>query len=160
MAENKDRAGISIGSTMLILIFGVLCLTTFAVLAMVSANADFKLADKSEKMVTAYYEADAKAEELLQEVDENLRLIYAKADNMDDYYGQVAKEYEDAFVTEDKMLHFTQIMNEQIQISMELEVTDPVLEEKFYKVAAWNTEYYGDYKIDTSISVWTGEELN
>ena len=56
------------------MIFVVLCLTTFGVLSYVTANADYKLSKKNADAVTAYYQADSKANQLLKTIDSQLLL--------------------------------------------------------------------------------------
>ena len=43
MKKEKRSFGLSIGSSSILMVFVVLCLTTFATLSLVSANADYKL---------------------------------------------------------------------------------------------------------------------
>lgn len=55
------RSAVGLGGASLILIFSVLCLAVFAVLALASANREQKLTDKLKTSTAAYYEADGKA---------------------------------------------------------------------------------------------------
>lgn len=68
MQKEKRNTGISVGSSSILVIFVVLCLTTFAALSMVSANADYKLTQKTAQATSAFYAADAAAEEKLGQV--------------------------------------------------------------------------------------------
>lgn len=68
---NKQKnAGINVGSSSILVIFILLCLTTFATLSMVSAGADLLLTEKTAASVTEYYSADAQAEELMARIDQ------------------------------------------------------------------------------------------
>ena len=69
----KRTAGMHVGGPSILMVFVLLCLTTFAALALVSANADYRLAQKTASAVTAFYHADAQAETLLAEIDAALR---------------------------------------------------------------------------------------
>ena len=60
--------GVNVGGSSILVIFVLLCLTTFATLAMVSATASFRLAQRVIQASEAYYAADARAEEILSEV--------------------------------------------------------------------------------------------
>ncbi len=62
---NKTGVGMGIGGISMLAIFVVLCLTTLAVLSVVSARADFALTEKTAAASKQYYEADARAEEKL-----------------------------------------------------------------------------------------------
>lgn len=62
MQQNERKSsGINIGSASIIMVFSVLCLTIFAVLTFVTANNEFKLAEKSSNAIKTYYEADTRA---------------------------------------------------------------------------------------------------
>ncbi len=62
---NKEGAGIGVGGISMLAIFVVLCLTTLAVLSLVSARADYALSEKTVMASKQYYAADALAEEKL-----------------------------------------------------------------------------------------------
>ena len=70
----KMRGGfkVSVGISSLLMIFVVLALTTFSVLGYVTANSDYKLADKTANGVSAYYEAEMKSENFLTALDQEL----------------------------------------------------------------------------------------
>ena len=54
-----------LGGSSLLVIFSVLCLVCFALLSMTTARASEQLSVASCEAVTAYYRADARAEEML-----------------------------------------------------------------------------------------------
>lgn len=53
--EQKKKSVINVGTTSLVLIFAVLALVVFAMLSYISANAQWKLAEKMAERMTAYY---------------------------------------------------------------------------------------------------------
>lgn len=55
----------AVGGSSLLVMFAVLCLTVFALLALSAVQAERRLADASARTVEAYYEADGRAEEIL-----------------------------------------------------------------------------------------------
>lgn len=55
----------AIGGTSLLVVFAVLCLTVFALLALTTVQADVRLADAAAKAVEDYYAADCQAQEIL-----------------------------------------------------------------------------------------------
>lgn len=61
-----------VGVASMLMIFVVLCLTTFAVLSYVTANADYKLTREAAEAAEAYYAADAQSAEALAQFDEQL----------------------------------------------------------------------------------------
>lgn len=70
--HKTGEIGVGIGSTYIIMIFVVLCLTTFGALALVTVDGDYKLTKKTGESTTNFYEADSKAEEILAQIDEVL----------------------------------------------------------------------------------------
>ena len=77
--KQKNELHLSVGTSSILMIFVVLCLTTFGVLSYVTANADYKLSKKNADAVTAYYKADTKANELLKTIDSQLLLANESA---------------------------------------------------------------------------------
>ena len=66
--SKNHSAGVSIGMVSILMIFVVLCLTTFATLSFVSARADLKLSKKASDSVSEYYAADSAAETYLAQI--------------------------------------------------------------------------------------------
>ena len=54
-----------VGGSSLLVIFAVLCLITFTLLALSTASANLRLSDASAKAITDYYAAEAEAETIL-----------------------------------------------------------------------------------------------
>lgn len=67
--KNNVKMGISIGGPTIIMIFVVLCMTTLGTLSLVTANADYKLTQKTVDSTAAYYAADNQGELFLSQVD-------------------------------------------------------------------------------------------
>ena len=65
MDEKERFSPPAVGGSSLLVIFAVLCLTVFALLGLSSVQAGGRLSDASAQAVTAYYEADCRAEEIL-----------------------------------------------------------------------------------------------
>lgn len=57
-----------VGGSSLLVMFAVLCLTVFALLALSTVQADRRLSDASARSVEAYYEADCRAEEIFARI--------------------------------------------------------------------------------------------
>lgn len=72
MDGKSSRNKVSIGASSLILIFIVLCMATFGLLSLSSAQGDLKLARRNADAVKGYYEADNKGQQWLKGVDEVL----------------------------------------------------------------------------------------
>lgn len=67
--KTKRKIKMSVGVSSMLMIFVVLCLTTFAVLSYVTANADAQLTDKAVQAAQRYYEADNQAEQTIARLD-------------------------------------------------------------------------------------------
>ncbi|MEL7609927.1 MAG: hypothetical protein AAGU74_10510 [Bacillota bacterium] len=72
MSRKSNRGTMAIGTPSAILVFVVLCLTSFGALAFSTANADLKLCAQTAQSVTDYYAADARAQRALMKLDEKL----------------------------------------------------------------------------------------
>lgn len=71
--ERKLKMSVGIGGPSIIMIFVVLCLTTLGALSLMTANAEWKLTNKSAEAATDYYAADNEAEEILASADASLQ---------------------------------------------------------------------------------------
>ena len=88
-SSKKKQFGMNIGSASILLVFVILCLVSFAVLSIVSANADSRLSTRVLERTTAYYDACNQAEQSLAGMDNTLRRVYEASDSEDAYYGSV-----------------------------------------------------------------------
>ena len=68
MKKEKKSIGVGIGSSSILVIFVILCLTTFSALSLVSANADLKLTMRTNSAITDCYNADSLAEEKIESI--------------------------------------------------------------------------------------------
>ena len=64
MKKQEAFSPAAVGGSSLMVIFAVLCMTVFALLTLTSVQAEQRLADAATQSVTAYYEADLRAEEI------------------------------------------------------------------------------------------------
>ena len=71
MKPNSSRMGVGASSILLILV--VLSLTLFAVLSLVQARSDAALTDRTTLSVNAFYDADARAQQVLALMDGALK---------------------------------------------------------------------------------------
>ncbi len=67
-SNRSHRPIISTGTTSIVLIFVMLSLLTFAVLSLVSAQANLRLSEKSAQRTTDYYAAENAANDLLTDI--------------------------------------------------------------------------------------------
>lgn len=88
--DKKREFTMNIGLPSIMLIFVVLCLISFGVLSLVSANADKKLSQKVLDRSTAYYNACNLAEETLCETDAALKDAYLANPGRDAYLSTIS----------------------------------------------------------------------
>lgn len=77
----RKNSVISTGTVSIVLIFVLLSMLTFAVLSLVSAQADLRLSAKSAQRTTDYYEAENSANDVLIEID---KLVKTEAGSCSD----------------------------------------------------------------------------
>ncbi|MCL2226515.1 MAG: hypothetical protein FWB97_02655 [Oscillospiraceae bacterium] len=62
------RGGIGVGSSSIVLVFAVLCLSVFSLITFVVASNDKTLVANEARLVVGYFEADALAERIVAEI--------------------------------------------------------------------------------------------
>lgn len=73
--KSKFSANPGTGISSILMIFVVLCMTTFGVLSFVSARADLKLTEANEQTVAGYYAAEEKAQRTMAQLDNMLKKV-------------------------------------------------------------------------------------
>lgn len=132
-SSKKKQFGMNIGSALILLVFVILCLVSFAVLSIVSANADSKLSSRVLERTTAYYDACNQAEQSLAGIDKILQRIYASSESEEAYFASVGhgKSY---------VIPISDLQSLQVTI----EILYPLsADDTFYRITAWqvlNTE--------------------
>lgn len=132
-SSKKKQFGMNIGSASILLVFVILCLVSFAVLSIVSANADNTLSARVLERTSAYYAACNQAEQSLAGMDNTLRRIYASSDSEDAYFASVGhgKSY---------VIPISDLQSLQVTIDILYPQAD---DDSFYRITAWqilNTE--------------------
>lgn len=142
---------INIGSSSMLVVFIILCLVTFSVLSVASANNDRKYSEKIADRTTAYYEASNKAEELLSQIDDKLKQVYEQYNA--GYLSQVPDVLTsiDGIDTSDfPSVSFSVPINDTQTLSVSLLIQIPEKEgDTFYTVTSWK---------EISTEVWDGDE--
>lgn len=125
--NKKDYFGINVGTVSMVLIFVLLCLVSFAVLSIVSANADKSLSTKIADRTADYYSACNTAHTCLADMDRMLSLQYAQAADEEAYFSVAGH---------DKF--FTIPISDSQSLLVELEILYPLsAEDTFYKITSW-----------------------
>ena len=136
--QSKPRERFSppaVGGISLLVVFAVLCLTVFALLALTTVQADKRLADASAKAVTDYYAADCRAQEIL-----------ARLRNGERPEG-VEHEYSDGMI-------YRYIV--PISDTQELQVSVVIAPDGSYRVLSWQAAPSVEWESDDSLDLWDG----
>ncbi|MEG1779494.1 MAG: hypothetical protein RR263_05270 [Oscillospiraceae bacterium] len=159
--RKSTGVNINTGTTPILVIFVLLCLTTFATLSMVSANADFKLTSRASEASAAYYTADSVAQEKLAEIDTILMSISTNQAK-EEYFAvctSILKTMPDIFVPNGKDVTVTYKVpideNRALEVSLEI-LYPPEANGKRYLLNAWRPIAIGEWIEDDSIPVWDG----
>ena len=140
--QRGGSMGISIGSATLVMLYAVLCLTIFSVMALVTANQEWKLAQKSADAVTAYYAADSRA----AEVYNDLRAACSATLDGVEIDGVTLSE-------QNNRLTYEVPVDEMQTLQVELVWS----EQTGWEVSSWKVGQTGQWKADESLTVWNGE---
>ena len=142
---------INIGSSSMLVVFIILCLITFSVLSVASANNDRKYSEKIANRTTAYYKASNKAEELLSQIDDKLKQIYEQYNA--DYLSQVPDVLTSIAGIDTSnfpSVSFSIPINDTQTLSVSLLIQIPEKEgDTFYTITSWQ---------EISTEVWNGDE--
>ena len=123
---------INVGVSTLLMLFSVLCLTVFAVLALVSANSQAKLTQKAADAVTNYYLADTRAADIFDEVKSgNLSSVEKTVSNGMTYY------------------RYGVDVDGKQQLQVVLSDSGGILD-----IVTWKLIWTGAWEIDKDIEVW------
>ncbi|MCL2516977.1 MAG: hypothetical protein FWF15_00305 [Oscillospiraceae bacterium] len=141
----KRSHGVNAGSVSVIMIFTVLCLAVFAILTMVSANAELRLAQKYSNSVTKYYAADNIVSQFVAEIKNAPSL--SVAESIARKYGASTNFYDDG-------LYITYVAeaDERSRITVEMTVT-----ETGDTITAYYQFTESGFVMEFSFGIWMGE---
>lgn len=158
--QTKRKAFLSTGTTSIVLIFVLLCLLTFSVLSVISANADYRLSKKNADRTTEYYEAENRANDILLTIT---RSLDAHA-GQESFLTQVRMDLEGkegiVFSTDEELSYRVPI-NENQQLFVSLTLPDSAQKSgDSYRIDAWKVENTHEWNNDTSVPVLDSEEMD
>lgn len=149
--DKKNEFTMHIGLSSIMLIFVALCLISFGVLSLVSANADKKLAQKVLARSTAYYNACNLAEEKLCEIDTKLNNIYEENSDRKSYNAAVS------LLPTRFTFTISDIQYLEVTLSYPYPETD---NEPLYQLMTWQVTTRDDLKYDTQLHLIEIENIN
>ncbi|MGN0402002.1 MAG: hypothetical protein ACI4HQ_07040 [Acetatifactor sp.] len=125
--KKKDYFGINVGTVSMVLIFVLLCLVSFAVLSIVSANADKSLSAKIADRTANYYTACNTAHTYLADTDRELSAAYEQSAGEEEYFSKVGHDKS-----------FTIPISDTQTLLVEIEILYPqTADDTFYRIRNW-----------------------
>lgn len=133
----------AVGGISLLVVFAVLCLTVFALLALTTVQADKRLADASARAVSDYYAADCKAQEILARL--------RRGEQPDGV--EIAGRLGDGIYT----AHYTVPISGTQELQVEVDFTEDWAGYDWrYQVVRWQAVPTAEWEGDESLDVWDG----
>lgn len=148
MQNERKSSGINIGSASIIMVFSVLCLTVFAVLSLITANSEYKLAVKSTDVIKNYYAADTAA-------TEKLAVIKGVADDSD-FSAIQTKATELGIICESAGADVSLSFEEQVTDTQALSVK-VLYKNGDFLVKEWKLISTDDWDANAGFELWDGE---
>lgn len=153
MAGEASRNKVNIGASSLILIFIVLCMATFGLLSISSAQGDLKLAGRNGEAVRAYYEADSRGQQWLKEVDQVLTEEMGEEKDSTQCSLDIKDRLGELYDRESGLISTDIPMDRGQSLHIELVL---MCGEKHYDIKSWYVYASDEYEIDNSMPVWGG----
>jgi len=146
MKQKKRHYGINVGSSSILLIFVILCLVSFAVLSIVSAQADNKLSQKLAQKTTVYYEACNEAEVYLYNLVNSLDKIYQSSSSKEEYFSIAGEN-----------TSFSLPLSEQQNLDVALTILYPGDSGNYYRIDSWQVTTLDTLELDDTLPLFQGE---
>lgn len=141
-----------IGSSSVIMVFTLLCLTVFATMTLLSASSELKLARSYSTAVEQFYAADTAGAAYVAALRDKADSIASGVPGADDYAAAAHALGADAVVDNDIAYieyDIPESDSQTLHISLEASA------ERF-AVTAWQLIYTGEWNADTGLNLWPG----
>lgn len=156
MAGESSRNKVSIGASSLILIFIVLCMATFGLLSLSSAQGDLKLAMRNTEAVEYFYEAEAVGQRWLKEVDQVLIEEMGEGKDSSESSKRVEDRLGSIYNRETGLITTDIPMDRGRSLHIELGL---VCGPERYEINSWYVYSSDEYEIDNSMPVWNAGDV-
>ncbi len=139
--QKETEMNLQVGLSSVLLIFVILTLVSFAVLALTSAQADDRLTSRVTERTSAYYNACNEAEDALMDLDATLMSLYQTCENEEDYFAQAGTTKS-----------FSKYVTDVQSLNVELTILYPAAEDnpdgRTYHIDRWEVLTDGDIVYD------------
>ena len=130
--DRKHVGSSTVGGSSLLVIFAVLALTVFALLSLSTARAGERLSTTSADAVSAYYQADCRAEEILARLRSG--------------------ELPDGVTAADNIYSYTCAISDTQALEVSVQ-----LENGLYTILRWQSVSTTDWQPDDTLNLWDGD---
>lgn len=140
--KSKNSHGVHAGSSSLLFIFLTLALISFAALSLSSAQADYRLTQKTAERTKAYYAACNEMQKSLEALDASLADCYAASSSSEAYFKQAGQQVS-------LSLPFTDMQT--LKVSAEVLYPEAGQDGPYYCITSWQVitddtlEYHDSY---------------
>lgn len=134
----KNRIS-NFGFSTLLICFTMICILIFSVLALITANSDYRLSKKVAEKNTTYYEAEEQAYDIIEQLDSKLYNSYIASSSEEEYYVLLENNLTELDGTFDgNMFYISLPLSENQKLDIALEITYPVSStDNFYRISSW-----------------------
>lgn len=157
--KKKQYPGAQFGSSMMLVVFMVLCLTAFATLSLSSALRDYKYSKRAAEKNTAFYKADAEANRKLADITTLLETTYSESP--EEYSANALENLKTiSGVTTDMSgsISYDIPVTKQQLLRVELLLNDIVSEDHdFYRITAWKEVPASQWENESTLPVILGD---
>ena len=142
--NQKAKFSMNIGLPSIFLIFVVLCLVSFGILSLVSANSDRKLSQKVLARSANYYESCNQAEDMLAETNSTLLAAYLSSNDEAAYWNAIQN------IPASYSFPISDLQNLQVTLTFLYPKTK---EEAFFQIDSWKVVTTSDLEYDEQLHV-------
>ncbi len=156
--KKSIEVGVPIGTSLMLMVFVLTCLITFAALSFISSNNDNEMSISTAESNDEYYLAESKAQENLKEIDGVLSEEYSSKGSgyLDSAISILSenKEYKIDTVNGIDYLSFEIPIDHEESLNAKIELLSPAEGQGFYRIKEWKLVYTGDWEADDTLPVF------
>lgn len=151
--KTQQEYRVGVGASSILMIFIVLCLTTLGVLSFASARANLTLTNRRQVKVEGYYEALAKSQGMIADIDNALYVAAQDADTYEEQVLALESLDEHIAVSSDLAISIRLPVGENQELRIELQANGPEDAQRYTIVEHYliNIE---DWQPDNSLNVF------
>ena len=151
MKHKSFRPLTNVGFSTILLGFSMICIVTFSVLALITANSDYQLSQKVATKTTAYYLAEKEAYTTIAMIDQQLQKIYFSTQTENEFCEQALSTLS-ALKSDNTLLHLettddnsftcqiSKTISDRQTLAISLLISYPQTDKMpFYTITQWQT---------------------